>query len=116
MIFFEQGLLGNLNSQNVTITSANQNNWYHVEGSGKQKYIGGSWKKFHEERSGRKWPERCCICGCTNDATDGAHVKKIDLLSTSGEYIAPICDSHNRARDTSTPIKLNVGTVLVPVD
>ena len=108
-------LLGNIDSQNVTINSANQDYWYHVEGSGNKKYCGGSWKKYHEERSGQPWRTECCICGCTQEATDGAHVERLDG-SYYGEYIAPICDSHNRAKNTVTPIKLNVGTVLVPVD
>ena len=111
-----RGLLGSLYPQNVTITSANQDDWYHVEGSGNEHYRGGSWKKYHEERSGKKWPAECCICGCTDKATDGAHVEKRDGSYRGEKFIAPICDSHNRAKNTVTPVTLNVGTILVPID
>ncbi|MBR1647935.1 MAG: hypothetical protein IJ685_14425 [Selenomonadaceae bacterium] len=48
--------LGNLNSQNGTITSANQDDWYHVEGSGR-KCIANISRRFVIRTTAKKYLE-----------------------------------------------------------
>lgn len=69
-----------------------------------------SWLDFYEKESGKS-AKSCKVKYCTNDATDGAHVKKVDSIDNSW-YIVPLCRSHNHDRaefelnSDTDPVKL----------
>lgn len=54
---------------------------------------GGSWKAYWKTQSDQDWPTYCCVEGCTEEATDGAHMycPSVDRR----EWIIPTCHKHN---------------------
>jgi len=104
----------NLGSRNITIDDTNFGSWCNVEGSGDEvPSDGGAWKEFYKKRNNGNWPRNCCVYGCREKATVGAHVRRLDGIQWSEEYIAPMCyrDNHHENDD---PMILKPGTVLVP--
>lgn len=58
----------------------------------------GTWKKHWKNMTGRKWPKKCGIRGCSNPAEVGAHVKYDDRRTGDHWYILPMCRFHNGMR------------------
>jgi hypothetical protein len=56
----------------------------------------GSWLKHWEKYSGEK-AGLCNEKSCTNSATIGAHVQKLNSIDDSW-YIVPLCNKHNNKR------------------
>lgn len=54
---------------------------------------GNSWRQFWEDKSGKKF-DKCGRRGCTEKATDGAHVQKADSDDRHW-YIVPLCHKCN---------------------
>lgn len=54
---------------------------------------GNSWRQFWEDESGKKI-DKCRRRGCTEKATDGAHVIKADSDDRRW-YIVPLCHKCN---------------------
>ena len=70
-----------------------------------------SWKQFWLHKSNRYWPDKCRIAGCTNTATDGAHVM---VMGRQKYYILPTCHHCNVNRlDVWLPVNANSVAVLV---
>lgn len=67
--------------------------WKNKKGTSNRSCNCGSWKQHWINCSGKSWPAKCSISGCTNTATLGAHIINSDV---SGEYIVPACDSCNK--------------------
>ncbi len=68
--------------------------WKNKVGTGVRVAPGGkSWKAYWEENSDKSWPIKCCIKGCNENATDGAHMycPSVDRK----EWIVPTCHAHN---------------------
>lgn len=57
------------------------------------------------KHAGRKWPNRCAIKGCGQDAVLGGHVYVNDEMATF--WIIPICCEHN-ARDKAGRVRRKV--------
>ena len=57
----------------------------------------GSWKNHWNNYSGTLWPNKCCVYGCENKATLGAHVINGEDRS---ETIVPMCDGCNKVEET----------------
>ena len=51
-------------------------------------------KQHWLQYSGRNWPQRCCVYGCSSNAVDGGHVKISGHIFSW--YIVPMCASCNR--------------------
>ncbi len=85
--------------------------WKNVSDSGKYKWRGGTWKKYWEKYSHKKWPLQCRMKGCTDCAEDGAHI----FQKNGKQYIIPMCAHFNRGRSDEF-FDLNVGTVAVEID
>ena len=81
--------------------------WKNKVGTGERSCKCGSWKQHWINASGKPWPSKCSIKGCTNDATLGAHIIN---SSVSGEKIVPACDSCNKL---SGEFSLKGGVTLV---
>lgn len=70
-----------------------------VEGTGRNKpreskY--GTWKQLYKGESGCKWPDKCCIEKCGENADGGGHVHVEG--KSNNVYILPMCDrQHNNA-------------------
>lgn len=80
-----------------TITLKSGSRVKNIKGTGDCEAQGyDSWKKFYKRAGGkkRKWPERCRVSRCTEDATDGAHVK-LEHKRKREEWIIPMCSRHN---------------------
>ncbi len=78
-----------------------------VKGSGNLKDDNcGSWKQHWMKISGEKWPTTCCVKGCTNEATDGAHIHEVGDKKT---YIIPMCKEHNNP-DNEDEFEINAIT------
>uniref|UniRef100_A0A7M5XEY8 Uncharacterized protein n=1 Tax=Clytia hemisphaerica TaxID=252671 RepID=A0A7M5XEY8_9CNID len=63
-----------------------------------------SWKQFWLDKSGRRViPKKCQISGCTNRATDGAHVwiKGYNGVPLKRMYILPTCNPCNNPSNTA---------------
>ena len=83
-----------------------------VKGTGACRTGDGSWKKFWLRKSGRKiWPEKCCIWGCKDSPTDGAHV---ELKNKSHYYILPMCHRCNTSK-LNQWLRVNANSLAVPV-
>lgn len=67
--------------------------WKNKGGTSDRTAPDGSWKKYWESQSNQIWPTYCCVKGCYNRATDGAHMycPCVDRR----EWIIPTCHSHN---------------------
>ena len=81
---------------------------------------GSGWLTKYKEHFG--YPEskalNCCVLGCGETATDGAHVWKCDsdgirLTSDTKKYIVPMCHEHNTQFGCSFDTKSD--TTPVPV-
>lgn len=73
----------------MTLTA---DNWKNKRGTKERDCRCGSWKQHWINMSGEAWPSLCCVAGCTNPASVGGHIINPDV---SGEYIVPMCESHN---------------------
>lgn len=62
----------------------------HVVGSSGQR---GNWKEFWCKHTGKRWPDRCQIQWCANDAEVGAHVYVKGCHQT---FILPTCQRCNK--------------------
>ena len=70
----------------------------HVVGSSQQTVSGG-WRAYWEKHmnpQGYTWPTNCCIKGCTNPATMGAHIY---LKKNQQNFILPTCVPCNNKKD-----------------
>lgn len=66
-----------------------------LKGTGPMDCKCGTWKKHWINNSkGKAWPSQCIAIGCTEAATEGGHVIKVDS-SDKNHYIIPIGYSHN---------------------
>lgn len=57
-----------------------------------------SWKEYWEKNNEKKWPKKCKVDKCKNDAEVGAHVYK--TINSKIVYIVPICNEHNNYKET----------------
>jgi thiol-disulfide isomerase/thioredoxin len=57
----------------------------------------GNWKAEYQKEYG-KWPTKCQISGCENDAQVGGHMYAKGHNNNSN-FILPICQEHNRQPD-----------------
>lgn len=73
----------------MTLTA---DNWKNKRGTKDRACKCGSWKQHWINMSGEAWPALCSVAGCTNPASVGGHIINPDV---SGEYIVPMCESHN---------------------
>ena len=101
----------------ITINSNNDSNWENAPDTGDLKWSGGSWKDYWIKYSGVEWPSYCCRDSCFNEATDGAHLIR---LNSDVMYIAPFCHDHN-PRTVEYPkinprFSLKCGSLLVNAD
>ena len=71
-----------------------------------------SWKHFWMCKTGKKWPEKCRIYGCTEPAFCGGHVY---VYGSSEFFIVPLCKSCNNAQNTDW-MSVNVGTAAPAVE
>jgi hypothetical protein len=55
----------------------------------------GRWKAFWKKHAHKTWPETCQIYGCSDDATDGAHIYVKGWTSNKFYYILPTCHPCN---------------------
>ena len=84
--------------------------WKNKGGTQDRDAPGGSWKKYWESQTDQEWPDICCVKGCTNKATDGAHMYYPKVGRS--EFIIPTCHHCNMQYDAifdlkkSTPRKL----------
>lgn len=85
------------------------NGWKNKKGTSNRSCSCGSWKQHWVYGSGKSWPAKCCISGCSNSATLGAHIIN-SSSSVCGEYIVPACDSCNKL---SSEFSLMGGITLV---
>ena len=84
--------------------------WKNKVGTKDRECSCGSWKQHWINCSGKRWPQKCSVYGCDNDATLGAHVYN---QSVRGERIMPACDSCNKKKDEFT---IKAGTTLMPAN
>lgn len=68
-----------------------------VKGTSHFKCVCGSWIKHWENHATIK-KGKCSNIGCTKDATDGAHIKKVGL-NDHRRYIIPLCHSCNMSQE-----------------
>lgn len=57
----------------------------------------GSWLD-HWKKYSKKPPGKCCVAGCNNDATVGAHVTRPAAQNhdyRTHSYLVPMCSEHN---------------------
>lgn len=71
--------------------------WKNKNGTDERECKCGSWKQHWINSSGKKWPEKCSISGCSNNAELGAHI--INTSISREEYIVPACESCNHLTD-----------------
>ncbi len=81
--------------------------WKNKAGTGTRSCACGSWKNHWIKFSGKTWPAKCSVSGCSNEPTLGAHVYNSNV---NGEKIVPMCDSCNKL---SGEFSLRDGTILV---
>ena len=58
-----------------------------------------TWKRYWIHETGRDWPKKCRISGCSELAIGGGHVHVYG--HTANVYIIPMCNSCNNAQNTS---------------
>lgn len=86
--------------------------WKNINGTADRKVPSGykSWLDFYEQKSGKS-AKICNVKYCTNTATDGEHVKKVNSSDNSW-YIVPLCREHNHDGDefelnaNASPVKV----------
>ena len=71
-----------------------------------------SWKQFWKNECYKKWPDKCRIAHCLNEATDGAHVTIDGMI---GEFIFPMCNKCNN-KGSQEWLTANSKTIAVPVN
>lgn len=76
--------------------------WKHKGGTAGRECNCGSWKQHWINNSGLKWPHKCSVNGCSNVATDGAHVINDN---ETGEWIVPTCTSCNNKKNDIFDLK-----------
>ena len=64
-----------------------------------------TWKKYWVNESGRDWPKKCRISGCSETAIGGGHVNVWGVSDVV--YIIPMCNRCNTPQNTEW---LNVKT------
>ena len=57
-----------------------------------------SWEDVWKYHSGKPWPYYCPVCGCSERAEVGAHVRLYGDYS-SRVFIVPLCYKHNNDHD-----------------
>jgi hypothetical protein len=58
-----------------------------------------TWKRYWMHETGREWPKKCRISGCSELAIGGGHVH---IYGHATEvYIIPMCNSCNNAQNKS---------------
>ena len=93
----------------LRITIENQSNWHNA--TEQNKCNDGSWKDYWKNTTGETWPSKCCKVGCTNCATDGAHVQ--NSLYGKEMYIVPLCHECNAPYSSDKKFSLKQGSILV---
>lgn len=87
-----------------------QVNIYHKQGTSSQYPPRGyaSWMEYWRYWVGSRdgTSVRCAIQGCSEEATDGAHVQLTRGCDTT--YIIPVCRSCNSSGKSSTSLKMQV--------
>ena len=63
------------------------------------------WKRFSQQTI-----TKCAIKGCTENATDGAHIQKANSLDMSW-YIVPLCHGCNMKKNKTLELKPNIKLV-----
>ena len=58
-----------------------------------------TWKRYWIHGTGRDWPKKCRISGCSELAIGGGHVHVYG--HSADVYIIPMCNSCNNAQNTS---------------
>jgi len=58
-----------------------------------------TWKDHWINNSSKKWPDKCSVSGCNNDAELGAHVWND---AVTGERIVPMCSACNKKTGSFT--------------
>lgn len=71
-----------------------------------------SWRQFWINKCNKRWPDKCRICNCVNEATDGAHV---EINGMEGEFIFPMCNPCNNTKPQIS-LTANSRTIAVPVN
>ncbi len=104
-------------NKTIRIDSSDNTNWQNAIDTGDLRWSGGSWKYYWKEYSGKEWPKLCCREGCTKEATDGAHIIRINSETV---YIVPLCGDHNprsvSPTKTNPCFSIKNGSVLVNAD
>jgi len=59
----------------------------------------GTWKDHWINNSSKKWPAKCSVSECDNDAELGAHVWNDKV---TGERIVPMCSACNKKTGSFT--------------
>ena len=72
----------------------------------------GPWWKHWINFSGEKWPKKCAVEDCDNDATQGGHILRSGKEYPNSLYIAPMCEEHNNPNNEDE-FYLKDGYVLV---
>ena len=75
--------------------------------------FGNSWKDYWEAYTGHRWPKKCSVFCCDEDAEVGAHV--INSEVSDGDFIVPMCKCCNAKYDEYDPesMILEDDTILV---
>ncbi|MEZ8652215.1 hypothetical protein AB4589_18975 [Vibrio sp. 10N.222.49.A3] len=81
--------------------------WGNKKGTSNRECKCGTWKAHWLNGSGKTWPNKCSVKGCSSSPTLGAHIFNPDV---TGERIAPFCDACNKQTDK---FDLNDGVTLV---
>ena len=58
-----------------------------------------SWLEYWEKMTGHK-ASTCSVCGCSNKAEHGGHVKRVDTYFDPTTYIVPLCADCNNPNNT----------------
>ncbi|WP_157833386.1 hypothetical protein [Selenomonas ruminantium] len=88
------------------------NGWKNKGGTSDRNAPGGSWKQYWQKNTnGQKWPEYCCVEGCYEKATDGAHMycPSVDRR----EWIIPTCHFHNMQKGSELTLKNSTPSPLI---
>lgn len=68
--------------------------WKNKGGTANRSCACGSWKKHWINNTSKSWPSSCSVKGCSDTATDGAHVINSNV---TGERIVPTCSPCNQS-------------------
>ena len=84
------------------------NGWRNVSKTSKRHCSCGTWLNHWENLSNHRIYEKCRAVNCNECVDDGCHVENPAI---KGEYIVPLCRSHNHHYDEI--FSLEKGTILV---